>query len=219
MAFGLARNRYFPSIFAAVNRNGVPWFGMVTAFVFGLVFTFPFPSWHSLVSLVTSASVLMYAGAPLSVGALRYRLPGADRPFRLPVASVISPLAFVVASLIIYWSDFETLWKLGIAIVLGYIAIGMYTSDRPGMAKINWRKSAWLGAYLLGMGIISWQGAYGPDNTGRLLYPWDILVVTLFSLAIYYWAIYEGSQTTEEIEERIAEQAAPAEEEAEGAAA
>ncbi len=219
VAFGLARNRYFPSIFGAVNRNGVPWFGMVTAFVFGLVFTFPFPSWHSLVSLVTSASVLMYAGAPLSVGALRYRLPGADRPFRLPVASVISPLAFVVASLIIYWSDFETLWKLGIAIVLGYIAIGMYTSDRPGMAKINWRKSVWLGAYLLGMGIISWQGAYGPDNTGRLLYPWDILVVTLFSLAIYYWAIYEGSQTTEEIEERIAEQAAPAEEEAEGAAA
>ena len=53
-----------------------------------------------------------------------------------------------------------------------------------------------------------------PDNTRRLLYPWDILVVTLFSLAIYYWAIYEGSQTTEEIEERIAEQAAPAEEEA-----
>ncbi|TVZ04085.1 APC family permease [Trebonia kvetii] len=219
VAFGLARNRYFPSIFASVDRNGVPWFGMVTAFLFGLVFTFPFPSWHSLVGLVTSASVLMYAGAPLSVGALRYRLPGADRPFRLPAASVISPLSFVVASLIIYWSDFETLWKLGIAIILGYIAIGMYNSDRPGMPKINWRKSAWLGAYLLGMGIISWQGAYGPDNTGRLLYPWDILVVALFSLAIYFWAVYEGSQTTEEIEERIAEQAAPAEEEAEGAAA
>jgi amino acid transporter len=213
VSYGLARNRYFPGIFGRVDRNGVPWFGMIVAFVAGLVFTFPFPSWHSLVGLVTSASVLMYAGAPLSMGALRRNLPGADRPFRLPGAVVISPLAFIVASLIIYWSGFETLWKLGIAIILGYIAIGMYASDREGQPAINWKKSAWIGAYLLGMGIISWQGAYGPQNTGRLAYPWDILVVALFSLAIYYWAVLYGAQTTEEIEERIAEQAVPAAEE------
>jgi hypothetical protein len=86
----------------------------------------------------------------------------------------------------------------------------MYTADREGLPPINWRKSAWIGAYLLGMGIISWQGAYGPDNTGRLAYPWDILVVALFSLAIYYWAVLWGSQTTEEMEQRIEEQAVPA---------
>jgi amino acid transporter len=212
VSYGLARNRYFPSIFAAVDKRGVPWFGMIVAFIAGLVFTFPFPSWHSLVGLVTSASVLMYAGAPLSMGALRKNLPGAERPFRLPGAAVIAPLSFIVASLIIYWSNFETLWKLGVAIVLGYVAILMYTADREGMPKVNWRKSAWIGAYLIGMGIISWQGAYGPDNTGRLAYPWDILVVALFSLAIYYWAVYEGAQTTVEMEERIAEQAVPAEE-------
>jgi len=212
VSYGLARNRYFPSIFGAVDKRGVPWFGMIVAFIAGLVFTFPFPSWHSLVGLVTSASVLMYAGAPLSMGALRRNLPGADRPFRLAGGSVIAPLSFIVASLIIYWSDFETLWKLGIAIVLGYVAILMYTADRAGMPPINWRKSTWIGVYLIGMGIISWQGAYGPDNTGRLAYPYDILVVALFSLAIYYWAVLWGAQTTEEMEERIEEQAVPAEE-------
>jgi amino acid transporter len=208
VAYGLARNRYFPSLFGAIDRNGVPWFGMITAFIFGVVFTFPFPSWHSLVGLVTSASVLMYAGAPLALGGLRRNLPGADRPFRLPGAVVIAPLSFIVASLIIYWSGFETLWKLGVAIILGYIVIGMYSSDRPGMPKINWKKSSWIGAYLLGMGIISWQGDYGPDNTGRLTFAYDILVVALFSLAIYIWAVYWGTQTTEEIEARIEEQAA-----------
>ena len=133
--------------------------------------------------------------------------------------AVISPLAFIVASLIIYWSGFETLWKLGVAIVLGYIVIGMYTADREGMPKINWKKSAWIGAYLLGMGIISWQGAYGPDNTGRLAYPWDILVVTLFSLVIYYWAVLYGAQTTEEMEQRIEEQAVHVSAETEATAA
>ncbi len=212
VSYGLARNRYFPAVFSSVDRQGVPWFGMIVAFIAGLVFTFPFPSWHSLVGLVTSASVLMYAGAPLSMGALRKNLPGADRPFRLPGAAVISPLAFIVASLIIYWSGFETLWKLGVAIILGYIAIGMYASDREGAPRINWKKSSWIAAYLVGIGIISWQGAYGPQNTGRLDYPWDILVVALFSLAIYYWAVFYGAQSTEEMEQRIAEQAVPASE-------
>jgi amino acid transporter len=206
VSYGLARNRYFPGVFGSVDSRGVPWFGMIVGFLAGIVFTFPFPSWHSLVGLVTSASVLMYAGAPLALGALRLRLPGAERPFRLPAASVISPLAFIVADLIIYWSGFETLWKLGVAIILGYIAIGMYAADRPELPKINWKKSSWIGVYLIGMGLISWVGQYGPQNTGRLGYPYDILVVALFSLAIYYWALYYGSQTTEEMEQRIEEQ-------------
>jgi amino acid transporter len=210
ISYGLARNRYFPGLFGAVDKRGVPWFGMIVAFFAGLVFTFPFPSWHALVGLVTGASVLMYAGAPLAMGALRLRLPQAERPFRLPLAAVISPLAFIVAGLIIYWSGFEVVWKLGVAIVLGYIIIGMYHSDRPEVPKINWAKSSWIAVYLLGMGIISWQGSYGPDNTGRLHFAWDILIVAVFSLVIYYWAVIWGSQTTEEIEERIAEQAAPA---------
>jgi amino acid transporter len=209
VSYGLARNRYFPGIFGKVDKRGVPWFGMIIAFVFGLVFTFPFPSWHSLVALVTSASVLMYAGAPLAMGAFRLRLPGADRPYRQPGGVVVAPLAFVVANLIIYWTGFETQWKLGVAIVIGYVMILMYRADRPGISQINWARSAWIGAYLLGMGVLSWQGDYGPGNTGRLTYPWDILVVALFSLAIYYWAVYSSLSTTE-MEERIAAQSAPA---------
>jgi amino acid transporter len=211
VSYGLARNRYYPGIFGRVDSRGIPWFGMIVGFLAGIVFTFPFPSWHALVGLVTGASVLMYAGAPLSLGAFRLKLPGADRPFKLPGAVVLSPLAFVVASLLIYWSDFETVWKLGVAIILGYVMILFYSADRPELPSINWAKSAWIGAYLLGMGILSWQGDYPPDNTGRLHYPWDILVVTLFSLAIYFWAIYGGSLSTEEMEERIAAQSSMSE--------
>ena len=47
--------------------------------------------------LITSASVLMYAGAPLSLGAFRKRLPDQERPFRLPAAEILSPLAFAIS--------------------------------------------------------------------------------------------------------------------------
>jgi amino acid transporter len=196
VGYGLARNRYFPQIFARVDANGVPWVSLIFAFLFGLVFLLPFPSWHSLVSLVTSASVLMYAGAPLSLGAFRRTVPDADRPYRMPGAEVLAPLAFVVANLIIYWSGFEVLWKLGICIVIGYILIGIsmaYDKERP---PLDWKSAQWLPVYLIGMGIISWLGQYSggavaaPLNTKTIPFWWDMLVVAVFSLAIYYWAMY-----------------------------
>ena len=54
VGYGLARNRYYPQVFAKVDRRGIPWVSLIFAFLFGLVFLLPFPSWKSLVGLVTS---------------------------------------------------------------------------------------------------------------------------------------------------------------------
>ncbi|MGO9221333.1 MAG: APC family permease, partial [Streptosporangiaceae bacterium] len=125
VGYGLGRNRYFPQFFTRVDANGVPWISLIVAFIAGLFFLLPFPSWHSLVSLVTGASVLMYAGAPLAMGAFRRTVPEASRPYRVPAGEVISPLAFIVANMLIYWSGFEVVWKLGIVLVLGYLIMGI----------------------------------------------------------------------------------------------
>ncbi|MBV9093726.1 MAG: APC family permease, partial [Streptosporangiaceae bacterium] len=201
VGYGLARNRYFPRAFQFVDRNGIPWVSLIFAFLLGLLFLLPFPSWHSLVSLVTSASVLMYAGAPLSLGAFRGQVPEQPRPYRVPGASVVAPLAFVIANMIIYWSGFETLWKLGICIAIGYILIGAnwlaFPADRP---PLDWRSAQWLFPYLIGMGILSWQGQYGPGNTFRIPFWWDMLIVAAFALAIYYWAMRTKLPKTEMME-------------------
>jgi amino acid transporter len=207
VSYGLARNRYFPQPFSLVNRNGVPWFSLIMAFVFGLFFLLPFPSWHSLVVLVTGASVLMYAGAPLSIGAFDRTLPDADRPYRIPIRKVLSPLAFIICSMLIYWSGFTTVWKLGVCLLIGYILIGIcmvFDKQRP---PLDWKSAYWLIPYLIGMGIISWQGQYSgesstapPLNTGRIPFWWDFLVVAGFSLAIYYWAIFTSLPREETLE-------------------
>jgi len=197
VGYGLARNRYFPQAFRWTDRNGVPWFSLLTAFIAGLFFLLPFPSWHSLVSLVTGASVLMYAGAPLSLGAFRGQVPDAVRPYRMPGAVWLSPLAFVLANLIIYWSGFPTLWKLGICIVIGYILIGVCMIFDPQRPKIDWKSAQWLPVYLIGMGIISWLGQFPtkgnggapPINTFKIPFGVDFSVVAVFSLVIYFWAM------------------------------
>src|SRR5215467_11163646 len=196
VSYGLARNRYFPQIFQRTDANGVPWVSLILAFLLGLVFLLPFPSWHSLVGLVTSASVLMYAGAPLSLGAFRRTVPDADRPYKIPGASVLTPIAFIVANLILYWSGFTVLWKLAVVLVIGYVLIGISMAFDPERPPLDWRSAQWLPVYLVGMGIISWQGQYSgesstapPLNTGHIPFWWDMVIVAAFSLVIYYWAM------------------------------
>ena len=195
VSYGLARNRYYPQIFGKVNSNGVPWVGLIAAFIIGLFFLLPFPSWHSLVGLITGASVLMYAGAPLSVGAFRGQVPDANRPYRMPAAAILAPAAFVVADLLIYWSGFEVIWKLGVVLIIGYVIIGICMAFDPQRPPLDWKSAVWLPVWLIGMGLISWQGQYSggaeaaPVNTGRIGFWWDMLVVAAFSVAIYFWAM------------------------------
>jgi amino acid transporter len=200
VSYGLARNRYYPQIFGKVSASGIPWVGLIFAFLVGLLFLLPFPSWHSLVGLITGASVLMYAGAPLSLGAFRGQVPEANRPYRMPAAVVLAPAAFVVADLLIYWSGFEVVWKLGIVLVLGYVIMGAFMAFDPKRPPLDWKSAVWLPVWLIGMGIISWLGQYSgapsadkhpqpPTNTGTIGFWYDILVVAAFSVAIYFWAM------------------------------
>jgi len=213
ISYGLSRNGYTPQLFEQTDRRGVPWFGLIAAFVTGVLCFLPFPSWQQLVSFITSASVLMYAGAPLAYGVLRKQLPDWERPYRLPAGHVLSPLSFVVASLIIYWAGWDTLWRLGIAIVIGYLLMGSYAwyanaKNLPNAPDLDWRAAQWLPVYLVGMGVISWQGSFcemsGCGAKGNLPLWWDILVIAVFSLAIYYWAVAVGLRT-EAIEHNIAD--------------
>jgi amino acid transporter len=189
IGYGLARNRYAPQIFGRVNQQGVPWVGLIFAFLFGLLFLLPFPSWRSLVGIIVGASVLMYAGAPLSVGAFRRQVPDANRPYRMPAASVLAPAAFVVADLLIYWSGFEVVWKLGIVLVIGYVLIGISMAFDKHRPPLDWKSAVWLPVWLIGMGILSWQGQYGPGNTSNIPFWWDMLIVAGFSVVIFYWAM------------------------------
>jgi amino acid transporter len=213
ISYGLSRNGYCPQLFEATDRRGVPWFGLIMSFVTGVLCFLPFPSWQQLVSFITSASVLMYAGAPLAYGVLRTKLPHRERPYRLPGGQIISPLSFVVASLIIYWAGWDTLWRLGIAIVIGYVLLGSYAwyahaKGQPNAPEMDWRSAQWLPVYLLGMGVISWQGSFcemsGCGAQNNLPLWWDIGVIAVFSLAIYYWALSVGLGS-EAIERNIAD--------------
>jgi amino acid transporter len=213
VSYGLSRNGYFPTIYESTDKRGVPWFGLITAFVVGCVCFLPFPSWTSLVGLITAASVLMYAGAPLAFGVFRRRLPNAERPWRAPAGPVLAPLAFVVANLLILWSGWDTDWRLGVAISIGYFILvaTRVLNLNSRSPQLDLRAASWLPVYLLGMGAIVYVSDFGPMSSPVFPLWWDIVAVTIFSVIIYYWAL-AVALPTERIEEMIGDVVLPEEE-------
>lgn len=206
--FGLSKNGYIPEAFERTTANRkVPLLAIVISALIGLVFLLPFPSWSKLVGVVTSASVLMYAGAPLAFGALRLQKPNLARPYRMPGGGFWAPTAFVLANFIVYWAGWATYTTLLLVILIGYALMGVsiLLKLNPNTPRLDSRAVPWVLSYLIGMGLISYFGGFGAGgiigsvgvfknvlaqggNNDLGLYG-GLAASAGFSLIIYFWAI------------------------------
>ena len=187
LSYALGEEREMPTALAT-TRKGVPVVSILTAAVVGSAAFGPFKNWNALVSVVTAATAIMYAFAPLSLAALHKVDGGRPRPYRVPMPKLVLPAAFCSANLIIYWGGFETNWKLGVAMLvgLGLFAIGAWRIRTGAQRAIG--SAIWMGPWLGGQVLIGWLGRYGG---GRNILPnWvDVGVVIVFALVVFYWAI------------------------------
>ena len=223
LSFALAKNGYVPTAFETTNeRTKVPVFGVIFASIIGLLFLLPFPSWSALVGVVTAASVLMYAAAPLALAALRKQKPELERVYSLPAAGILAPLAFVCASWIIYWAGWETYTTLMVAMLIGYalIAASYAFKLNPDAPKMDWEAAVWIIPYLLGMLVISYFGDFGAggiiggigifhhvlDQGGNddLGLVGGLAAVAAWSLIIYFVALHRRLPT-DKVDQYVAE--------------
>lgn len=213
LSFGLSRDGYVPKLFLVEDeRTDVPLWGVVMSAGLGLLFLLPFPSWGKLVSVVTGAVVLMYAGAPLALGSLRRTRPDLVRPYRVPAAGLLAPASFVFATFIAYWSGWQTISTLMIALVLGYGLMGLARRLHLDLnpPRIVWVSAWWLFPYFLGLSLVSYFGNFGSGAIlggvgpfkgilvgGHGLIPlwWDMCCLTALSLAVYAGAMRQGSMS------------------------
>ncbi len=189
VAYALGHEGYLPAILSRLTRRGIPLVPTLLSFVIGVVLFLPFPGWQKLVGFITAASNLSYGIAAVALGALRRQDPERERPFRLPFAAVLAPAGFAVANLIIYWSGWTTVWRISVALGIGFAVFVAYraTGDSARMPRLDLRSAAWLPPYFAGMAIISWLGQY--DGRGTIPFGWDIGLVAVFSVAIYALAM------------------------------
>jgi amino acid transporter len=191
LSYALGEEPAMPDKLTDTSKRGIPVWSVLLALVLGLLTFLPFPSWASLVGLVTEATAVMYGFAPVSLAALHKRDPHGAKAYRAPIPAVLCPAAFCFANLIIYWSTFDANWKIFIAIGIGVAIFGgalLARGTRAGArGQVDWRSTMWIWPWFGGMTLIGYLGRYGGNNT--LPDWWDLAVVIGFSLLIFYWAV------------------------------
>src|SRR5438094_1227201 len=176
LSYALGEEREMPTALASTNKNGVPVTSILVAAVVGTLAFGPFKSWNALVAVVTAATAIMYAFAPLSLAALQRVDGGRPRSYRLPMPKILLPAAFCCANLIMYWGGFDTTWKLTVAMAVGLALFAIGVWRRSTGAQRSLKNAVWMAPWLGGHVIIGALGRYGG---GRNILPnWiDIAVV------------------------------------------
>jgi amino acid transporter len=218
VSYAMGRNGNAPRVLAKTTPRGVPLVSLFVTFVVGLIVFLPFPSWQQLVGFVTSATVLSFGAGTLALGALRRQLPDRERPFRVPFANVIAFLAFYSSNLIVYWAGWDVNWKLFVAILLGFVLLGVFHLTGKGdMPAMDWRSGAsWTLPWLGGLALISYLGSY-PDkptkgNQNVIGFGWGFVTVLALTAIVYAIAM-KTHLSTAQVEEHVAQTVAESQEE------
>lgn len=196
-----------PDALTRVSKRGVPVWSIIVATVFGMVFLAPAPSWQQLVALITGATAIMYAFAPVSLGALMKGDAHREHPYRVPFPRVMLPLGFAFANLIIYWGGFAATWKLAIGLLLGQVVFFIAAAVRArnvDLPRARFRSAAWIWPWQIGLIVLGLLGNYGDGARKVMPDDWDALIVAVFALVVYFFTV-STVQPTREIEAMVAE--------------
>ena len=197
MIYAMEVSGTVPKVLGRVHpRYGIPrpamWFNLAVSFIF----LFFFRGWGKLAAVISVATIITYLVVPISVMVLRRTAPNLHRPLRVPGLAVLSPMAFVLATLMLFWARWPHTGQIMLLLILPMPVYLYY------QAKADWRDFGrqlrgawWLGAYLLAITILSWAGSKEFEGHGYIGYGWDQLCVALASIAFYFWGLRSGWRT------------------------
>lgn len=179
---------YVPRWLTYLNKQKFPVAAILVNFVLGMFLFLPLPGWQAMVSFLVSGMVISYAMGPVALLCMRLELPNEKRDFRLPAATFICSLAFYFCNLLSYWTGWDTIYKLAIAMTIGILFFTFAVlQGRLTFTSLGLKSAIWILPYLSGLVLISYLGAFGGKNV--ITFGWDFLVIGLFSMAILYMAV------------------------------
>jgi amino acid transporter len=187
--YAMANNEQVPKIFMKLNNAGVPAWSLIFNFFVGLIMFLPFPSWVQLVGFISSAVVLSFSFGPVSMAALRFQAADMDRPYRVPFGIVIPAIAFVFVGFAVYWTGWDTNWKVFMLVLGGYgLMAVMRLIQRDEQEPLSVGSNIWFAIFVVGLAAISWLGNFG-NGLGILAPGLDIGSLILLSIACFWLGV------------------------------
>ncbi len=199
MIYAMERSNTVPAVFGRVHPHlGIPrpamWFNLLVSFIF----LFFFRGWGKLAAVISVATIITFLVVPVGVMVLRVTAPDLHRPLRVPALSFIAPLAFILATLMLYWARWPYTGQIMLLLILPLPVYVYYQNklDWPQFGQ-HWRAACWMLAYLLTITVLSWGGGKEFGGHGYVTQGWDQLIVAVAALLFYRWGVRSGWRTPE----------------------
>lgn len=184
LTMAMSQNHFFPRAFRHLTLRGVPMRAILLNTAVGLIVFVPLTTWKDVLTLHTTVGLFSFAAGPIALVALRAQLPERPRPFRLAWATPISAAAFAVSALVVYWSGWDTVWPVGLALLGGVALLVLSALRRPGgLRALDLANAWWLVPFYGGILVVSGLGDFG--GSGVLPFGVDMAVLAAFSLVVF----------------------------------
>jgi len=206
--------KHMPTRLGEINRKyQTPRRAMIVDMFLGVVLVAGFRNWSALSNVISTSTLIAYLTGPVTVAALRHQGKKFVRPFRLQGLHWWAPLAYILASLAIYWAKWPTTIEVFGVIALGLVFYVYYEVRQPAgwrALRASLKGSRWLLAEMIWLTIMSLVGSHEFGGVGWLPYPLDFVVVALGSLGCYYLGVHdayysESFTIAEELNQRVTE--------------
>ncbi|MBT3812586.1 MAG: APC family permease [Gammaproteobacteria bacterium] len=199
VTYSMAIAGYLPKLFSKTNNANVPIYAILINYVVGLLFFLPFSGWQGMISFLVSTSVLAYALGPIVLMSMRLQKEHTATHFKLPFAKIMCPVIFYLCTLIIYWTGWNNVWKLGILIFSGLIIITLTSlTNKTKNNLFHLRHTSWMLFYLAALMVVSYLGHFG--GKAILGFGIDFLVLAAISIITYWYALENRLPEVFEIE-------------------
>jgi amino acid transporter len=192
---------FLPKSFIKIHeKTRIPTLALIASLVIGIIFLAPFPSWYLLVGFISSATVFTYIVGGPALRVFRKHAPDLKRPFKLPGSIIWAPLAFIGATLIVFWTGWPLNGYLAIAIFSGlllFIVLKIAHAIPNTFDKKSIKAGWWVPVYVIVLTVMSYIGDSGLGGRNFIAFPYDDVAVIIVAIVFYIIAVYSGIKTDE----------------------
>jgi len=199
VGYGLSSIGFLPAALKKLTKNGVPLRSIMLNYAVGLLLFLPFPGWQKLVSFIISCFIVSYIIGPIALVGLRKTQPDAPRPFMLPYANTIALVAFYICNLLIFWTGWQTVYRMMIALSLGAVFFSIYClRQKNNIWAKQWRAAWWILPYFSALTLISYLGSFG-EGKNVISFGMDFIVIALLTCVVFYMALKAGDKAPHQV--------------------
>lgn len=181
----LAReDKFLPRLFDKMSVKGIPIYSIGLVLIITIVLVALGRSLATIIGVMVDGFLLSYAPGAISLMVFRKTDSATQRPFKLPFAQILAPIAFIIANLLVYWSGWsavEIIIPLDFAGILLVLVYNHYTKIDMKYAMYG----IWMPVYLIFILIMSRIGSSLFGGLNYIAFPYDSVVFIIVTLVFY----------------------------------